>query len=245
MMKDWRSLHKYKSETYRPNARLGMSLIKNFHRSMYDARVGNCVSVRQAWEDDSLLRKVIENRLIYKNNVDPSKVLQGFNISKTCPTVSIFNPVLARYLTEKYLQRFDQVFDPFSGFSGRLLGVTSCNKSYVGQDLNEQAVRESNDIIDFLNLQDAQVSCKDILSSSGTYDCLLTCPPYGKKETYSSETIFKSCDEWIDECLQRFECKRYVFVVDETSKYKDYIKETLTNKSHFYKTFEYVVVIAV
>ena len=243
MTKDWNSLCKYESETYKPNARLGMSLIKNFHKSMYDARVGNCVSVREAWEDDNMLRKVIENRLIYKNNVDPSKVLQGFNISKTCPTVSVFNPVLAKYLTEKYLSDFDTVFDPFSGFSGRLLGVCSTGRKYVGQDLNARAVQESNEIIQLLNLAGASVSNKDVLKSSGTYPCLLTCPPYGRKETYAQEITFKSCDEWIDECLSRFKCKRYVFVVDKTEKYRDCVAETITNKSHLYKTCEYVVVV--
>ena len=243
MTKDWNSLCKYESETYKPNARLGMSLIKNFHKSMYDARVGSCVSVREAWEDDTLLRKVIENRLIYKNNVDPSKVLQGFNISKTCPTVSVFNPVLAKYLTENYLSNFDTVFDPFSGFSGRLLGVCSTGRKYLGQDLKSRAVRESNEIVQLLNLIGSSVSNKDVLSSSDTYPCLLTCPPYGRKETYAQEATFKPCDEWIDECIKRFRCKRYVFVVDKTSKYENCVVETLTNKSHLYKTSEYVVVI--
>ena len=63
--------------------------------------------MREAWEDDTLLKKVISNRLIYKNNVDPSKVLTGFNISKICPRVSIFNPVLAKYIVSNYLSEFD------------------------------------------------------------------------------------------------------------------------------------------
>ena len=56
-------------------------------------------------------------------------------------------------------------------------------------------------------------------------------------------TVFKSCDEWIDECMKRFSCKAYVFVVDSTKKYKQYVTETLHNSSHFSKSKEYVVVI--
>lgn len=244
MNQDWLSLRRYENDKYVPQCKLGMSIVKNFHKSIYDAKVGKGVSPKEAWYDDAKLKKVIANRLIYKNDVDPSKVLQGFNISKIAPTVSLFNPVLARYLTLKYLSEYKEVFDPFSGFSGRLLGVASTGKQYTGQDISSVHVQESNNIVEFLSLQSCcSVSCKDVLQSSGFYECLLTCPPYNSKETYGSETVFKSCDEWIDECMKRFSCKAYVFVVDSTEKYKQYVTETLHNSSHFSKSKEYVVVI--
>lgn len=244
MQHDWQSLCSYKNSKYIPQCKLGMSMVKNFHPSIYDARVGSSVSTKEAWHDDAKLKKVIANRLIYQNAVDPNKVLQGFNISKIGPTVSLFNPVLARYLTLKYLSEYTQVFDPFSGFSGRLLGVASTGKQYAGQDISSAHVQESRSIVQFLSLQSCcNVCCKDVLQSSASYECLLTCPPYSRKETYGSETQFKSCDEWIDECLQRFTCKAYVFVVDCTEKYKQYVTETLHNSSHFSKAKEHVVVI--
>lgn len=244
LFSDWNHLQNYFNDTYIPQCRIGLSLIKQFHRSIYECHVGTNLSPLEGWYDDDKLKQVIKNRLIYRNNVDPSKILAGFSVSKTCPSVSIFNPILARYLTLKYLNCFDTVFDPFSGFSGRLLGVTSCGKHYVGQDINARTINECSDIISLLNLSSvAKVSRKDILSSSGNYQCLLTCPPYNKKEIYGSETVFKSCDEWIDECLNRFDCERYVFVIDKTEKYSKYITETISSDSHFNKTLEYVVVI--
>ena len=174
--------------------------------------------------------------------MDPSKILAGLNISKLCPRVSIFNPVLARYITNKYLGEYSTVFDPFSGFSGRLLGVCSTGKQYLGQDLNEHAVAEANHIISAFSLN-AEIMQKDILDSSGTYECLLTCPPYADKEIYNNETVFQSCDNWIDECIARFRCNRYVFVVDHTEKYKSHIAEELVAKSHFSDVHEYIVVI--
>lgn len=245
MADDYFSLMSYSSlAKYNPTCMLGMSIIENFHRSIYDCRCGNKLSPVEAWNNDKMLKEVIANRLIYKNDVDPHKIMKGFNISKTCPTVSRFNPVLAKYLTYNYLNEFDTVFDPFSGFSGRLLGVTSLGKHYIGHDLNETAVKESNQIINFLNLSElATISVKDILESSGEYECLLTCPPYGTKEIYSHETVFKSCDDWIDECLKRFDCNKYVFVVDHTEKYKDYVEEEIHHSSHFVKTKEQVVVL--
>lgn len=243
MEKDWAHLCLYENDVYKPTCRLGMSIVSHFHKSVYDCKVGKAKSVRGAWEDDEALKRVIANRLVYQNVVNPSKVLKGFNVCKEAPVVSRFNPVLAKHLVRKYLNKFDEVFDPFSGFSGRLLGAASCDKKYVGQDIRWQAVEESNQIITFLNLKNCYVVHKDILESSGTYECLLTCPPYSDKETYGGEVCYKTCDEWIDECLRRFKCRRYVFVVDETEKYKDFVVEEVQNSSHFSKAIERVVVI--
>lgn len=242
MRKDWDSLCNYYSNSYRPSCRLGDSIIENFHHSMYHARVGNYKSPYDGWYDDSTLKKVIANRLIYKNDVNPHKVLRGFNISKLCPRVSKFNPVLAKYLCVKYLSEYSSVFDPFSGFSGRLLGVVASGKTYYGQDLNEDAVRESNQIIEFLGIEDkATVVNKNVLDSQRKVECLLTCPPYGTKEIYNKETVFKTCDQWIDECLNRFDANKYVFVVDKTEKYEDKIVEEIKNVSHLNKSKELVL----
>ena len=242
MLKDWNRLCNYQSERYIPQCRLGNSIIQNFHHSIYSAHVGKYSSPLEGWEDDEKLKKVISNRLIYMNDVDPSKVLSGFNISKVCPKVSVFNPVLARYLTEKYLSKYKIVLDPFSGWSGRMLGVCSTGRIYIGFDLNQTAVKESNEIIDFLGLS-AEVTCKDTLEQEGGGSCILTCPPYGAKEIYANEVMFHTCDEWIDIVLKNFDCDTYVFVVDKTEGYKDYIKEEISSTSHFNTTKEYVIVI--
>lgn len=242
MLKDYASLKKYKCDKYVPQARLGDSIIQNYHKSIYSARVNKYASPVEGWYNDEMLKQVIRNRLIYMNDLNPSKVLRGFNISKTCPRVSVFNPVLAKYLTEKYLSEYDIVFDPFSGFSGRLLGVTAAGKKYIGQDLNSQAVIEANEIIKLLDL-DGQVTNKDTLHCCGIFDCILTCPPYNDKEMYSNESVFKTCDEWIDLIRTHYKARKYVFVVDKTDKYQDYVVEEIKATSHLNKVKELVIVI--
>lgn len=242
--KDYKSLCKYiPSDVYNPNCRIGESIVQTAHKSLYSAHCGNKPSPVEGWYNDGLLKKVILNRLIYINDVNPSKILRGLYISKLAPRVSIFNPVLARYLTLKYLSDFSEVFDPFSGYSGRLLGVVSTGKYYLGQDINSTTVSEANTIITDMNLLNCEVTVADILDSSGRYDCLLTCPPYDQKEIYGDERVFKSCDDWIDECLSRFKCNRYVFVVDKTVKYASYVVETISTSSHLNKVNEYIIVI--
>ena len=242
MIADYSSLCRYQNNTYTPNAKLGYSIISNYHKWLFHCHVGDTLSPVEGWYDDNTLKKVIKNRFIYVNEVQPAKILTGLYISKLAPRVSIFNPVLAKYLTLKYLDEFHTVFDPFSGFSGRLLGVCAAGKCYIGQDLNNIVVDEAIQIIRDFELC-ATVSNNDILKSSGEYECILTCPPYGKKEIYNNESEFKSCDEWIDEVVSRFQCKRYVFVVDKTEKYVNNIVESLNLKSHLNSVTEHVIVI--
>lgn len=235
---------KLKTYTYNKHQWLGSSLIRQFHKSLFSAHVKNKPSPVDAWNDKELLEKCVRNRFIYKSNLSSQNIADGFTICKLAPRVSVFNPSLAKYIIDKYLNEYTTVFDPFSGFSGRMLGACALNKYYIGQDINKQHIKESNEIIDFLNLQNlATVKQEDILQSSGTYDCLFTCPPYEDKEIWNGTETIKSCDEWIDVCLENFNCKKYLFVVDNTNEYKDSIVETLENKSHFGKNNEYVVLI--
>ena len=152
-------------------------------------------------------------------------------------------------LIEKYASEYDTVFDPFSGYSGRMLGCLFANKNYIGRDINETTIKESKSIYEKVR-KHVSTSCslevQSILETEKeSYDCLFTCPPYEDIESWEgTDLAVKTCDEWIDECLKRFKCKRYIFIVDDKiKKHKDCVKEELENVSHFGKNKEYVVVI--
>ena len=241
MLKDWEHLKTYDYNKYQ---KLALSVIRNFHKSIYTAHVAKKPSPVEAWEDKDLLRKCVENRFIYSSSLSSQAIADGFNVCKIAPKVSVFNPSLAKHLIDTYLGSYNEVFDPFSGFSGRMLGACASEKTYIGQDIDPEHVRESQRIIDFLDLS-ALITEKDVLESTGDYECLFTCPPYKNKEYWgdvANQTI-KSCDEWIDECLQRFDCKKYLFVVDNTEKYKDYVVESLITKNHFGDRSELAILI--
>ena len=229
------------------NNRSGDRLINHFHPSIFQAHAKGQLSPYVAWQDDELLLKVIKNRIIYVNTINPNKILQGFNISKTATKVSVFSAGRAKYLINKYLD-FNTIFDPFSGFSGRMLGAISLGREYIGQDISPTHIQESNNIINFLKSNnincDVSLECKDILDSNGEYPCLFTCSPYSDKEQWVDSKIDKrSCDDWIYECLNRFKCYKYLFIVDDTKKYKDYIVDEIKNKGHMGRNKEYVILI--
>jgi hypothetical protein len=117
--------------------------------------------------------------MIYINALNPNKILQGFNVSKIGTKVSIFSASRAKILIDKYLQEFTEVFDPFSGFSGRLLGAVASGKNYIGQDISEVHIRESKAMSKFLGIQNKiSLDVADSKLTTGTYQSLIACPPY-------------------------------------------------------------------
>lgn len=237
--KDWKHLQEWK---WNKNSYVGSSIVRHFHESIWEARVGNNISPVECWNNKELLEKTVRNRMIYSSRLSSQCIVDGFNVSKIAPKVSVFNPMLAKYLIKTYLNEFSEVFDPFSGFSGRMLGCCALAKKYIGQDINMKHVIESNQIIDYLKLN-ATVKKQDIFIDQGKYECLFTCPPYGLKEIWNENETNYTCDAWITQCITRYDCEKYLFVVDSSEQYKDYIIDEITNSSHFGIRKEYIILI--
>lgn len=226
-----------------PQSRQGEKLVLHFYHSIWASNVLGKLSPLEAWKNDEILKKTIKNRVIYKDFIDPSRVLAGLSVTKVAPRVSIFSPMLAKYLVEKYLNEFSEIFDPCSGFGGRLLGTASLNKKYIGQDINETTVAETNELITFLNLSNVGIKNRNSLDTVGKYECLFTCPPYLDKENWNQDIENFSAEDWIYKCIVNYSCKKYLFVVDNPGKYINSVVETLEYKSHFGSRKEYVVLI--
>lgn len=239
LQKDWKHLQEWE---WNKNSYVGSSIVRHFHESIWEAHVGKNISPVECWNNKELLEKTVRNRMIYSSRLSSQSIVDGFNVSKIAPKVSVFNPMLAKYLIKTYLNEFSEVFDPFSGFSGRMLGCCALGKKYVGQDINTKHVTESNRIIDYLKLN-ATVKEQDIFIDQGNYECLFTCPPYGLKEIWNEHETNYTCDMWIAQCIIRYDCEKYLFVVDSSERYKDYIIDEITNSSHFGNRKEYIVLI--
>ena len=223
----------------------GNKVIGQFHKSIYKDRVDGYKSMTEAWKDINLMKSVIYNRFIYTDEymLSPKDLRRGFQVSLINPHPSVFQPSFAKYLIKEYLNEYSEIFDPFSGYSGRMLGAIANNKKYIGQDIDSTHIKESEHIKNFLKLKNVSLTVKDIFESNGEYECLFTCPPYNLKEIWGTDLKDLSCDQWIDECLKRFKCKKYLFVVDKTEKYKEFIVNIKDNSSHLTKGSEKIILI--
>lgn len=253
-------------------------LIRKFHaKTFVTSNRNDCLTPVDAWkklqDDENAFRHFYHNRLRcsdWFNERDKSGKHEdnrpylvegyvpdfifaiGLDTSRKAPFVSYFKPALAKYLVKKYLSEFSEVYDPFSGLSGRLLGTVACGKKYIGRDLNKQAINESIQLMSFAEehfkkngiVPQFDLRVGDAKTETGTYESVLMCSPYGMSEQWCGIASSESCDDWLDIVIKNIRCKRLVAVVDDTIvKYRKHIKERLDNFSHFGTNFEDVVVI--
>lgn len=244
MKKDYQNLCHQK--VYKRNFYTGNSIITNFHRSIYHSNREYQLSPYDALHNKTVLARCVKNRFIYSLDLSSVGIARGFEINRIASRVSVFQPSLARMILEKYCMNDQTIIDPFSGFSGRMLGVTSLNKKYFGFDVRSEAIDESQQIVDFLKLKNVTLGVKDIINDTydGEYDLLFTCPPYENKEIWFDGQESYDVDFYIDQCLKKIKAKRYIFVIDDvTTKYEKFVMDYVYNQSHFGKNKEKLLII--
>lgn len=221
-------------------------------------------------EDPELFKKFLENRYRCSDwynetdKTDPEKKRTnrhyleegyvplfiysiGCTTSGKAPCVSYFKPSFVKNLINKYAPDCDTVFDPCTGY-GKGIGALAAGKKYIGRDLNDVTIQENKNCVAFIEEHfpeykgKANFEVADMFASTGSYDVLLTCPPYsnekGKQiEIWQSSTgkveCEFTCDQIIDKLLRNYECNLYIFIVDDSMKnYRDYIKEKHENVNY-------------
>ena len=133
-----------------------------------------------------------------------------------------FSPLTARYLYETYLpQKRGLVYDPCSGWGGRLMGSICCSKNiqYIGCDVNSNIFsnRSYERIGEFIEEEIGRKSkykvhqisstrfneTDDYKQHIGKVDLILTSPPYFNQEQYSTDkeqsyNLFPTYESWIN-----------------------------------------------
>ena len=147
--------------------------------------------------------------------------IQGFRLGLGQPAVN-FPPLTARYLYEKYTDHIEQdeplnIYDPSSGWGGRILGAMSSLKRihYIGTDPNtdnfidELGITRYEYVADFFNNKVLETNSfweeeqntfhifqegsehigkhPDFQQYKGKLDMVFTSPPYFDREQYSTD----------------------------------------------------------
>ena len=134
---------------------LGIPIFKHFSPHFYEVKPGenSRPSTLEVFNDDLLLKKVIENRINANYNMTGDMLKQGLRNSKIAFMASIFNPTIAKYIYSKYTNDGDIIYDYSAGFGQRLLAALSLpyNITYVGADPLDKSIASNQAIFDFLN----------------------------------------------------------------------------------------------
>jgi hypothetical protein len=207
-------------------------IIKHFHKSLMYANKNKCLSPIQFLKSRKNLFFLIKNRFIYSKKINADTIFNALSISGRSPIVSVFSPLLTKRIINQYYSDCKTIIDPFSGFSGRMLGSISLNKEYYGGDIRGDVIEESKNILNFINkISHLEKSdFKDFSIKEG--DLLLTCPPYGYTELWEGVSEYHEEDYYIDWILKNYKCKKYIFIIKKTS-YISNIVEEIKNGSWY------------
>jgi transposase len=206
-----------------PFSRLCTILCKSYCRDFYGAKYLNKPSVIEAFNDDELLMKCIENRLglnwITKEKfaISFSNIVRGFASSGICYNVSIFKPAVAKYVYHKYSEVGDTVYDYSAGWGTRMLGATSCGRKYIGVDpLTTPSLIELKTDLGLKDVQLIQDGSENVDLGEDCVDFAFSSPPYYNLEVYSSDNT-------------------QAYAKDEDYFYNVYWKKTLSNTKRMLK----------
>ncbi len=204
---DWKRLLNYIPDLNNPelfnNSSLATSICKYFCNSFYSATEENKPTMIEIFNNDSMLKKIIQNRLGLDwldtdekgpgvneaFNLSFKMIIQGMRSMRLVPAISMFKPEIAKYICMKYSNEGDTVGDYSCGFGGRLLGAMSCGRKYIGTD--PLTTPELQTMIIFFKFKDCTLINKgseDYFGKENSVDLYWSSPPYYDQEYYSSDS---------------------------------------------------------
>ena len=160
----------------------------------------------QMWETDEvhhrkwgrLRARLLANRLHYLGRLPESAlgVVRGLSISGEIRSYSTFVNTAMLSVLDKYEPT--HMYDPCSGWGERMLTCAQRGVTYTGTDISEAVVQSHQGLIDRLGLANVSVSLGDSATRDmrdGSHEMVLTCPPYGDTEIYTSQGAENLDDE--------------------------------------------------
>ena len=160
----------------------------------------------QMWEADEvhhrkwgrLRARLLANRLHYLGKLPESalEVVRGLAISGEIRSYSTFVNTAMTAVLDKYEPT--HMYDPCSGWGERMLTCAQRGVTYTGTDISEVVVTAHQGLINRLGLMDVSVSLGDSATRDmrgGSHEMVLTCPPYGDTEIYTSQGAENLDDE--------------------------------------------------
>lgn len=168
-----------------PRSWRGTMLCKRFFPNRYKAvSAPSGKSAYEGWFTEGVMKSAIKMQFKYGDPLIPHRVLRAVTAQLRTPTV--FRPPVAKALYTRYVPQGGTVWDPCSGYGGRLLGAWASNVRYIGTDVSEDTVQGNRELALKIGFKDAQVHC----CPAEDFDCppvdfVFTSPPYFDREKYA------------------------------------------------------------
>jgi hypothetical protein len=217
--KEWKRLLDFKpdldkKELYN-NSSVATYICKFFCKDFYKTKdkVGkkNMVDI---FSDEKMLRKLVWNRLglsWYDKyplnegcfNLTVKMFIQGVRSQRWVGMTSIFKPDIAKHIIMKYSEDNDVIYDPSSGWGGRMLGAAAVgNRTYIGIDpLTTTDLIRMRNFLDLKNCELFKTQSEIFTLPDNSVSFVFTSPPYLDQEVFSedkSQAYMKGEDYFYD-----------------------------------------------
>lgn len=193
---------KFRSQACKKSANY---FLKSIFASYWGTAYKNRQTPKEAWEDITVMQKVIEYRIgcndaneVYDFSL--YELVKGLSARRI--TASFFNPFLASaiYLQLLGTAQTPTVLDPCCGFGGRLLGFKLAypDGAYIGCEPNKQTYNELLELVricNFTNVKIFNVKFEDFVLNEKV-DLAFTSIPYFDIETYSEQEKTQAFNDW-------------------------------------------------
>lgn len=180
----------------------GVRICNPFFPNRYNATWKNSMSAVMAWSDTRTMKRAIRFQLRHGDPTTPHRILRA--ITLLCRTPTIFKPSIAKFIYQRYTCPGAVVWDPCSGYGGRLLGAFVSGVHYVGTDVEPETIEGNRRLAEVLGARyDLFVSPAEIFEPPPV-DLVFTSPPYFDREHYSEsehqswKKHGRSLAAWID-----------------------------------------------
>lgn len=256
--RDWENLKKtkvnVKNRILNNTSASGTKIYKYFFPNVLKVSTWGKISVYDALKDRKILFRIIRNRigntLLYNTkgrearqwpmSIRPAQILQGAKCSGEASIGSIFKPIVAKIIYDRWVKKGDNVYDFSSGFGTRLLGLMSLdrNNKYFGVEPNTETYHNLIKMSKYFgfNVDIRKIGSED-MKFKEKMNFVFSSPPYYNFERYSNEKSqcynrFNSYDIWLEKYwrktvknIKRMMAKDGVFAVNIGNGANDFMKK--------------------
>jgi len=203
---DYDRFHNKNNNEFNNNTyNIGCNYLKSDFKSYWNSSYRGCESPIDIWVNDEKMLKIIAYRIGLNNSneifdLSLRNLVRG--ISAIRGTISFFKPLVAAGIYKHYLININNpiVFDPCSGFGGRLLGFKSIypNGTYIGCEPNNDTYQELCNLGNNFSNTFIYNSKVEDFNQNIEYDIAFTSIPYFDLEDYKNGIFYNDFDEWVD-----------------------------------------------
>lgn len=174
---------------------LGYKVADTFHHDRYDSSAVNMLSPLESFAKDESLKKALRMQMESSPNNIKYRHFGFLNLVNGTQACSNFRPAFAKMLYNEYAPKDGVVFDPSTGYGGRLVGFLASHcKVYIGVDPSYRTCESNRSLWSSLQIDNKDVIIEnfpiedvDIVGREfNNCDFAFTSPPYFAKEKYDS-----------------------------------------------------------